>query len=411
MKTVASLPARVPAPEDARGPVIEARMAARLAAVDLPIIPTIAGLVRDNPGTISLGQGVVNYGPPVDVAAALQALQAQPALQKYQAVSGMPELVEALRRKLRDENGIVEQDGTALMVSAGSNMAFLQAVLAVADPGDEFILPTPYYFNQEMALKMCGCVPVLVPTDESYQLDLDALAAAITPRTRAIITVSPNNPSGAVYPPAALAAVNALCKAHGIYHFSDEAYEYFCFDGARHFSPASLPAAAGHTLSFFSFSKGFGMASWRVGYLLYPGHLAEAMNKVQDTNLICAPVVSQLVALAATAAGRPAVAGHLDELAQVRGLVHQRLRTLGSLGGFEPTRGAFYVLLRLPPVADPLAFARSMVTGFKVATVPGFAFGLDPRRGNYQRLSFGALDRSAVAEGVDRVVAAVKALY
>jgi aspartate/methionine/tyrosine aminotransferase len=290
-------------------------------------------------------------------------------------------------------------------------MAFLQAVLAVADPGNEFILPAPYYFNQEMALKMCGCVPVLVPTDESYQLDLDALAAAITPRTRAIVTVSPNNPSGAVYPPAALAAVNALCKAHGIYHFSDEAYEYFCFDGARHFSPASLPAAAGHTLSFFSFSKGFGMASWRVGYLLYPDHLAEAMNKVQDTNLICAPVVSQLVALAATAAGRPAVAAHLDELAQVREIVHQRLRTLGSLAGFVGTQGAFYVLLRLPPVADPLAFSRSMVEGFKVATVPGFAFGLDPRQGNYQRLSFGALDRSAVTEGVDRFVAAVTALY
>ena len=385
--------------------------AARMAAVDLPIIPTIAGLVRDNPGTISLGQGVVNYGPPVDVAAALQALQAQPALQKYQAVSGMPELVEALRRKLRDENGITAQDDTALMVSAGSNMAFLQAVLAVSDPGDEFILPTPYYFNQEMALKMCGCVPVLVPTDAHYQLDPAALEAAITPRTRAIVTVSPNNPSGAVYPQAALGAVNALCKARGIYHFSDEAYEYFCFGGARHFSAASLPGAAGHTLSFFSFSKGFGMASWRVGYVLYPAHLAEAMNKVQDTNLICAPVVSQLVALAATRAGRPAVEPHLATLAQVREIVHQRLRTLGSLIDFVPTQGAFYVLLRLPPVADPLAFSRSMVEGFKVATVPGFAFGLDPRHGNHQRLSFGALDRTAVAEGVDRFVAAVKALY
>ena len=90
---------------------------------------------------------------------------------------------------------------------------------------------------------MAGCKPVLVPTDENYQLDLAALEAAITPRTRAIVTVSPNNPTSAVYPEGALAAVNALCKARGIYHFSDEAYEYFCYDGARHFSAASLPAA------------------------------------------------------------------------------------------------------------------------------------------------------------------------
>jgi len=402
----------VKAQQTGAGTAPQARPAAtRMAAVDMPIIPVIAGLVRDNPGTISLGQGVVNYGPPVDLAEALAPLREQPVLQKYQAVSGMPELVTALRQKLRRENGIVEQDDTALMVSAGSNMAFLQAVLAVADPGDEFILPSPYYFNQEMALTMVGCKPVLVPTDENYQLDLAALEAAITPRTRAIVTVSPNNPTSAVYPEGTLSAVNALCKARGIYHFSDEAYEYFCYEGARHFSAASLPGASGHTLSFYSFSKGFGMASWRVGYVLYPAHLFEAMNKVQDTNLICAPVVSQLVALAAIRAGRQAVAAQIDALAQVRSLVHERLRSLGSLVDFAPTQGAFYVLLRLPPVPDPLAFNRAMIERFKVATIPGFAFGLDPRAGNHQRLSFGALDPSAVTEGVDRFVAAARALY
>ncbi|MGE0803301.1 MAG: aminotransferase class I/II-fold pyridoxal phosphate-dependent enzyme [Lautropia sp.] len=382
----------------------------RIAAVDLPIIPTIAAMVRANPGTISLGQGVVNYGPPVDVGAALAPLGADPALQKYQAVSGLPELIAALRTKLAEENGIADQRDTEVIVSAGSNMAFLQAVLAVTDPGDEVILPAPYYFNQQMALTMVGVVPVLVPTDAAYQLDLAALAAAITPRTRAIVTVSPNNPTGAVYPAGALAAVNALCRDRGLYHFSDEAYEYFCFDGARHFSAASLPGAAAHTLSFFSFSKGFGMASWRIGYLLYPAHLAEAMNKVQDTNLICAPVVSQLVALAAVRAGRAAVAPRLAALASVRERVHARLASLGTRIDFVPTEGAFYALIRLPPVADPLAFNRAMVERFKVATIPGFAFGLDPALGNYQRLSYGALDGDIVTTGVDRFVAAVEAL-
>jgi aspartate/methionine/tyrosine aminotransferase len=145
--------------------------------------------------------------------------------------------------------------------------------------------------------------------------------------------------------------------------------------------------------------------------VLYPAHLFEAMNKVQDTNLICAPVVSQLVALAATRAGRRSVAAHIDSLAKVRRLVHDRLRTLGSLVDVAPTQGGFYVLLRLPPVTEPLAFNRAMIERFKVATIPGFAFGLDPRTGNHQRLSFGALDPSAVTEGVDRFVAAAKALY
>lgn len=383
----------------------------RLQQVDTPIIPTIAAFVRDNPGTISLGQGVVNYGPPVDIARALDPLATDPGLQKYQAVVGMPDLIAALRAKLARENQIPASTDTGLMISAGSNMAFLQAAMAVTDPGDEVILPAPFYFNQEMALRMLGCTPVPVATDARHQLDIGAIERAITPRTRAIVTVSPNNPTGAVYPAADLTAVNRLCASRGLYHFSDEAYEYFCFGQTRHFSPASLPGAAAHTLSFFSFSKAYGMASWRIGYLLHPAHLTTDLAKVQDTNLICAPVASQLVARAAVQAGRASVLHHLDDLAQVRATVHERLASLGDLIRFEPTEGAFYVLLRLPPVPDVLAFNRAMVERFKVATVPGFAFGIDQADGNWQRLSFGALGADAVVEGTNRFVKAVRALY
>ena len=298
------------------------------------------------------------------------------------------------------------------MVTAGSNSAFLTAVLAVSDPGDEFILPTPYYFNQEMALRMCGCTPVLVPTREDWQLDVDAIAAAITPRTRAIVTVSPNNPTGAVYHERDLRRVNALCAEHGLYHFSDEAYEYFCYGGARHFSPGSIPGAQAHTLGFFSFSKNYGMASWRVGYVVYPQALDEAMHKVQDTNLICAPVVSQLLALEALKRGRAIVAPRVAALAGVRSAVHDALAALDGLAEFPRTEGAFYVLIKLPGVADPLAFNRAMAERHRVATIPGFAFGLtDTKRANYQRLSYGALDAATVAEGVARFVAAVRDWY
>lgn len=384
----------------------------RIDRVQAPIIPTIAAMVRANPGTISLGQGVVSYGPPSDAIATLPALMADPALHKYQAVTGIAPLVQAIAAKLRDENGVDVDAGGEIMVTAGSNSAFLTAVLAVADPGDEFLLPTPYYFNQEMAIRMCGCVPVLVPTREDWQLDVDAIARAVTPRTRAIVTLSPNNPTGAVYREQDLRAVSALAAGRGLYHFSDEAYEYFTYDGARHFSPASIPGALGHTLSFYSFSKNYGMASWRVGYVVYPAALSEAMNKVQDTNLICAPVVSQLLALEALRRGRAIVAPRIEALAGVRREVHAALASLGDLVSFPRTEGAFYVLMKLPGVDDALAFNRAMVERHGVATIPGFAFGLtDTRAANYQRLSYGALDAATVAQGVQRFVAAVRDWY
>ena len=126
------------------------------------------------------------------------------------------------------------------MVTAGANMAFMHAVLAISEPGDEIILPVPFYFNHEMAIQMAGCRAVAVRTDDNYRSDLDAIGRAITNRTRAIVTISPNNPTGAVFPAALLREVNNLCRDRGLYHISDETYEYFTYGSARHLSPGSL---------------------------------------------------------------------------------------------------------------------------------------------------------------------------
>jgi aspartate/methionine/tyrosine aminotransferase len=387
----------------------------RMEGVDTPIIPTIAAFVRNNPGTISLGQGVVNYGPPPQAIAALPSLMGDGSLHKYLGVSGHPGFIEAIHNKLAQENHIKLGTDAMVMVTAGSNMAFLNSVLAVADPGDEFILPMPFYFNQEMAIRMCGCIPVPVPTHSDWSLDVAAMAAAITPRTRAILTVSPNNPTGAVYSEASLRAVNALCAQHGLYHFSDEAYEYFTYEGAKHFSPASIPGAMKHTLSFYSMSKNYGMASWRVGYVIFPANLFDAMNKVQDTNLICAPMPSQLLALEALKLGRNWVEPKVKALSEVRQTVYKTLEDLGDLVQFPQTQGAFYVLMKLPGLAQgiqAIEFNRAMTEKFKVASIPGFAFGLtNTQEANYQRLSYGALEAASVAEGVQRYVAAVKDWY
>jgi aspartate/methionine/tyrosine aminotransferase len=384
----------------------------RLAAVQAPIIPVVADLIRTHPGTISLGQGVVNYGPPPAALDQIARFLAEPANHKYQPVAGIPALVDALEQKLAAENGVRvgAAHGNRTMVTAGGNQAFLNAVLALGDPGDEFILPTPYYFNHEMAVTMASCRPVLVPTDAQHQLDVAALRAAITPRTRAILTVSPNNPTGAVYPAATLRAVNALCAEHGIFHLHDEAYEYFTYGGVEHFSPASIPGAAAHTLSLHSLSKSYGFASWRIGWMVYPAALEAAMRKIQDTVVICPPVISQYAALGALSAGAPYVHEKLRALAAVRATVQSALAPLVADGLCEipPADGAFYFFLRVHSDLAPLALVERLVREHRVAVIPGNAFGLT--HGCPLRVAYGALAADTAAEGIGRLVRGLRAI-
>ena len=275
------------------------RESRRMREVQTPIIPVIAELIRAHPGTVSLGQGVAYYGPPPEALEAVQRFQADPANHKYTLVQGIDPLLEVIRHKLLEENGIALTETQRIVVTAGGNMAFMNALLAIADPGDQIILQLPYYFNHEMAISMVNCEAVCVPTDARYQLQLDAIRNAITDRTRAIVTISPNNPAGVVYAESDLRAVNALCREAGLYHISDEAYEYFTYDGARHFSPGSIADSSEYTISLYSLSKAYGFASWRIGWMVAPDHLYTAIKKAQDTILICPPVVSQYAAVAA----------------------------------------------------------------------------------------------------------------
>lgn len=377
-----------------------------------PVIPVIADLIRAHPGTISLGQGVVGYGPPAQAAAAIGRFLADPLNHRYQAVGGIPPLIEALTRWMATEHGVRvgAEHVNRLMVTAGGNNAFLAAVLAIADPGDEVILPAPYYFNHEMAVTMADCRPVPVPTDSAHQLDLATIRAAITPRTRAIVTVSPNNPTGAVYPAATLRAVNALCAERGIYHLSDEAYAPFTWDGTEHFSPASLPGAAGHTISLHSMSKAFGFASWRIGWLVFPAPLESALRKVQDTLVICPPVVSQFAALGALEAGGDWVRVKVARIADNRRILRDALRPLGEEGRVTapPADGAFYFLVRARSTRPALELAERLVREHGVAVVPGSAFG--DAVGCSLRVAYGALTPDTAAEGVGRLVRGLRAL-
>ncbi|MEM8732882.1 MAG: pyridoxal phosphate-dependent aminotransferase [Planctomycetota bacterium] len=376
------------------------RIADRIQSVQDPVIPIVGKLISQSPGTISLGQGIVHYDPP---SAAIEAVQSQSqhfaAVHRYGDVCGTEELLAAIREKVKRENGfdLTERD---VIYTAGSNMAFLNAVLAIADVGDEVILLSPYYFNHDMAIEIAGCKTVAVSTMDDYQINLDGVRAAITPRTRAIVTVSPNNPTGVIYPRESLAAVNALCREHDIYHISDEAYEYFVYAGDEHFSPASLPGASEHTISLYTLSKAYGMAGWRAGYMVVPSSLTMPIKKVQDTNLVCPPMLNQLVAKTAIECGVDWVRPKVKALAKVRSAV---LDVLADIPGCQiPTpSGAFYMVLKLDTHWDDMDLVKYLIHEHQVAALPGGTFGLGEQCGI--RISYGALQSDTVVAGAQRL--------
>lgn len=375
-------------------------------AVQAPIIPTVGRWIHEHPGTLSLAQGVVFYPPPPEAMRAAEHYLRH-GNHKYGAVQGTSSLRAAIAAKLKRENAMnVDGEGGRIVVTAGGNMAFLNAMFAICDAGDEVVLPLPYYFNHEMAVRMVGARPVPVPTASDLNLDLKALREAITPRTRAVVTVSPNNPTGMVYSREQLSAVNAMCRETGIYHVSDEAYEHFTYAGSTHYSPGALPESAPHTISIFSLSKSYGFAAWRIGYMVLPEHLHDAVMKAQDTNLICANLLAQEAAAAVIETGTGYREDMRRRLSGVREVVMRELAALGDGCRLSSSTGAFYLLLRLDTQMDPLVLTQRLIREHRVAVLPGSAFGVE--EGCTIRVSYGALDPDSAIAGVKRLANGIR---
>lgn len=374
----------------------------RMDEVQTPIIPLVGDLIRNCRGTISLGQGVVFYTPPPEAIIAIADFLSNNDYHKYQEVGGIPPLITAIEAKLKRDNEIEIKDNQAIVVTAGGNMAFINALLAITEAGSEIILQTPYYFNHEMAITMANCTPVLVETDSNYQLRPDAIREAITPKTRAIVTISPNNPTGVVYTESALREVNQLCRERGIYHISDEAYEYFTYDGAQHVSPGSFSGSEDHTISLYSLSKAYGFASWRIGYMVIPRHLLAAVRKIQDTILICPPVISQYAAVGALKVGKSYCEQYLPEIALVRQYLLDSWRSLDSVVKIVPSQGAFYFFIQVNRPINDLELVKKLITDYQIAVIPGSTFGM--KEGCYLRVAYGALAKNTCFTGIERLI-------
>ncbi len=381
----------------------------RMRNVQDPVIARVGVLIAEHPGTINLGQGMVHYAPPPQVVQAVaDAAQHNQRVHRYGHVRGRGDLIAAIKAKLHSDNRVLLGEDRRVVVTAGSNMGFLNAVLAITDVDDEIVILTPYYFNHEMALAIAGCRAVAVSTDDNYQPDMAKIKAAINDRTKAIVTISPNNPTGAVYPLSVLQNINELCASHGLYHICDEAYEYFVYDGLKHYSPGSSTGSAPHTISLYSLSKSYGLAGWRIGYMVIPEHLASAVEKIQDTNLICPTIVSQIAACTALQVGAASCRQQAAELQSVRNVV---LSELGKLRGqieMPQPRGAFYAFARVRTDRRDMEIVNELICQYGVAVIPGSTFGVTD--GCALRIAYGALDGDSVAEGIARLVKGLRAL-
>ncbi|QFZ23511.1 pyridoxal phosphate-dependent aminotransferase [Saccharothrix syringae] len=358
---------------------------------------------------IGFGAGEPDFPTPAAVVAAAQAACADPRNHRYTPAAGLPELREAVAAKTKRDSGY-EVSASQVLITNGGKQAVYQAFATIVDPGDEVLLPAPYWTTYPEAITLAGGVPVQVTADEStdYLVTVEQLEAARTPRTKVLLLCSPSNPTGSVYSREQITAIGEWALANGLWVVTDEIYEHLLYDGAETASlPVAVPAMADRTIVLNGVAKTYAMTGWRVGWLIGPADVVKAAANLQSHLTSNVANVSQRAAL-------EAVSGSLDAAHEMRTAFDRRRRTivelLSAIPGVEcPTpKGAFYVYpsvkaligkrLRGAEITDTVTLAALILEHAEVAVVPGEAFGTP----GYLRLSY-ALGDDDLKTGVTRM--------
>jgi len=307
----------------------------------------------------------------------------------YSENAGLLELRNEIAKKLKRDNNI-QADISQLVVTIGAVEGLSAAIMALIDPGDEVILPSPTYSTHIRQVLIGSGKPVLVPTieDEGFILDIDAIRKAVTPKTKAIMYCSPSNPTGTVFTEKHLRQLADIALENNLMVITDEAYEYFTYDGYKHFSIASIPEMNQNAISCFTFTKSYAMTGWRIGYLHADKILIPHIKKAHIPFAICAPVVSQYAALAALKGSQDCIEKFKQHYLSARDLMCKRLDELSSVFNYQKPRGSYLMFPRilLNEGQDSNAFCKKLLKEAKVSTTPGIAFG--PTGENHLRLSF-----------------------
>ncbi|XP_047327838.1 bifunctional aspartate aminotransferase and glutamate/aspartate-prephenate aminotransferase [Impatiens glandulifera] len=339
---------------------------------------------------------------------------------RYTPNAGTLELRSAISHKLKEENGI-SYSTDEIVVSNGAKQSILQAVLAVCSPGDEVIIPAPYWVSYPEMARLANANPVILPTklSSNFLLDPEILKSKLTEKSRLLIICSPSNPTGSVYPKQLLEEIAAIVKKHPrLLVLSDEIYEHIIYSPATHTSFASLPGMWERTLTINGFSKAFAMTGWRLGYIAAPKHFSSACNKIQSQFTSGASSISQKAGVAALGlgyAGGEAIAIMVKAFRERRDYLVKSFREIDGVQISEP-QGAFYLFLDFSSyygteaegfgsIKDSDSLCRYLLDQAQVALVPGDAFGDD----KCIRISYAA-SLSTLQAAVERIKKALHSL-
>jgi aminotransferase len=357
----------------------------------------------DRIGGINLAQGVCDTPVPAVVeAAAIEAIHRGDNI--HTRCAGIARLRKAIAAKQLREYGLTYDPENEVMVASGATGGLHAAAMALLNPQDEVLLFEPFYGYHAVTLQSMRVNPVLVALAEpDWSLDADALKAAVTPRTRAILLNTPANPSGKIFTRAELEVVAAVCREHDLFLITDEIYEYFVYDGAEHVSPAALPGMRERTIVLSGFSKTFSVTGWRLGYAVADARWMPTMAHFHDLTYVCAPAPFQHGAAAGLEQLGP---GFYKELAADHQKKRERLLSALAAAGMEAPvpPGAYYVLAHAKrlPGKDAREKAQYLMAKTGVAAVAGSAFFRPGRGEDLLRFCFAKQD-AELDEACDRL--------
>ncbi len=356
----------------------------------------IAATMED---VISLGIGEPDFTTPEPILqAGIEALKRGET--HYTSNSGLMELRRAIAEHLDCLYGQTYNPASEILITVGVSEALYLACAATLDPGDEVIIPEPCFVSYAPEVIFAGGVPVMVPTsaENGWQVTAEAIEAAVTPKTKALLLGYPSNPTGAVMTRERLNEIAAVVKRHNLLVISDELYDRLVYD-TRHVCFPSLPGMYSRTILLMGFSKAYAMTGWRIGWAAGPAEIMEMMRRVHQYTIMCAPTVAQYAALVALKEGEPFVEEMRQEYDRRRRLIVGGLNEIG-LTCVEP-KGAFYAF---PSIAitgmDENTFAEKLLQEEHVAVIPGSAFG--PSGKGYVRCSY-ATAYEKIEEALERM--------
>ena len=394
-------------------PPTAARVSRRIAAIaesaTLAVDAKAKALQAAGEPVIGFGAGEPDFPTPPHIVEAAVAACQDPKNHKYTPAGGLPELKEAIVAKTIRDSGL-EVPTTGVLVTNGGKHAVYNAFATLLDPGDEVLLPAPYWTTYPEPIALAGGVSVVLPTDETsgFRVTVDQLEAARTPRTKVLLFVSPSNPTGAVYPPEEVEAIGRWAVEHGIWVMTDEIYEHLTY-GEHQFSsmPVLVPELQDRCIVLNGVAKTYAMTGWRVGWMLGPADVIKAATNLQSHQTSNVANVSQRAAIAALTGDLSAVAEMRTAFERRGKLMHKLLTGIPGVTALEP-QGAFYGFPNLSAYLDrPIRGRRAATTvelcgllldEAKVAIVPGEAFAAP----GYARLSY-ALGDDDLGEGVGRI--------